>query len=293
VVIAVQKVPGDKDLETAGKTLQSKSDAAAKEAAAKAKAVTDAESSATKAAAKVSELKEVLAKAEAARAVVEPKLAPFKAAVAEAASKASGVRTALADARQALAAVQTGTCSVAGLTSLTPEQFCWSVLQATGTLDQMKEQSAKEWDAKNKPTDADKADPAKQAARTAGIDQLTLDKIKPHQDQFVRLFGNSAGQPQSDFFATADQALYFENAGQLRSWTQPSGNNLAGRLMKLKDPQAFAEELYLSTLTRPPDADEVSDITRFIAARPEDQKATAVSDSVWALVTSLEFRFRH
>jgi hypothetical protein len=238
-------------------------------------------------------LKEVLAKAEAERAAVEPKLAPFKTTLAEATSKASGVRTALDEARQALAAVQTGTASVAGLTSLAPEQFCWSILQATGVLDQMKEQSAKEWDAKNKPTDADKADPAKQAARATGIDQLTLDKIKPHQDQFVRLFANSAGQPQSDFFATADQALYFENAGQLRSWTYPSGNNLAGRLVKLKDSQALAEELYLSTLTRLPDAGEAADIARFIALRPEDQKAAAVSDAVWALVTSLEFRFRH
>jgi hypothetical protein len=292
-VLAIQKLPGDKELEGAGKTLQTKFEAAAKESEAKAKSVTDAESASSKAAAKVTELKELFTKAEAARAAVEPKLAPFKAAVADAESKASTVRLALADARQALAAVQTGTSSVAGLTSLTPEQFCWSVFQATGIMDQMKEQSAKEWDAKNKPSDADKADPAKQAARAAGIDQLTFDKIKPHQDQFVRLFGNSAGQPQSDFFATADQALYFENAGQLRSWTYPSGDNLAGRLLKLKDPQAIAEELYLSTLTRMPDAEEVSDIARFFDSRPPDQRAAAASDAVWALVTSLEFRFRH
>lgn len=291
--LAVQKLPGDKEVEAAGKTLQSKSDAAAKEAEARVKGIADAEAADAKALAKVSELKELLTKARAARAEVEPKLTPFKAAAVEAASKASDVRAALADARQALAAVQTGTSSVAGLTWLTPEQFCWSVLKATGILDQMKEQSEKEWDAKNKPTDADKTDPTKQAARAAGIDQLTFDKIKPHQDQFVRLFGNSAGQPQSDFFATADQALYFENAGQLRSWTQPSGDNLAGRLLKLKDPQAIAEELYLSTLTRLPEAEESADIAHFFDSRPPEQRAAAASDAVWALVTSLEFRFRH
>jgi hypothetical protein len=292
-VLAAQKLPGDKDIEGASKTLQTKSEAAVKEADAKVKACRDAESNAAKAGAPLSQLKEALAKAEAARTAAEQKLAPLKAAAAEAASRATGVRTALNEAQQKLVAVQTGACSVAGLTSLTPEQFCWSVLKATGAMDQMQEQSAKEWEAKNKPAEADKTDPAKQAARAAAIEQLTLDKIKPHQDQFVRLFGNSAGQPQSDFFATADQALYFENAGQLRSWTQPSGNNLAARLVKLKEPQAVAEELYLSTLTRMPDAGEVDDITSFLSSRPADQRNAAVSDAVWALVTSLEFRFRH
>jgi hypothetical protein len=119
------------------------------------------------------------------------------------------------------------------------------------------------------------------------------EKVKGHEDQFVRLFANSAGQPQTDFFATADQALYFENAGTLRSWCNPNGDNLAGRLAKIAEPRAIAEELYLSTLTRQPTDAEVADITQILSGRPADQKAAAITDLVWALITSVEFRFRH
>lgn len=292
-VIAAHNLPADKDIEGASKTLQSRAEDAVKDADAKTKAVSEAETAAAQIAMRPGQLKEVMARAETARTAAEQKLAALKPAAADAAAKASVVRAALNDARQALAAAQTGTFSVAGLASLTPEQFCWSVLKVTGALDQMQEQAAKEWDAKNKPTDADKADPAKQTARAAAIDKLTRGKVKPNEDQFVRLFGNSAGQPQSDFFATADQALYFENAGALRSWTQPSGNNLAARLVKLTAPETIAEELYLSTLTRLPDAGEAADLTQLIAARPPDQKGAVVSDVMWAMLTSLEFRFRH
>ena len=138
-----------------------------------------------------------------------------------------------------------------------------------------------------------KADATKQAARSAEIEELTRTKTKPHEDQFVRLFANSAGQPQNDFFATADQVLYFENAGSVRSWTQPSGNNLAARLAKLTDPAALTRELYLAVLTRVPSDDEAKDIASLLGSRPPEQRNTALSDAIWALLTSTEFRFRH
>lgn len=199
----------------------------------------------------------------------------------------------LDQAQAALTAAAGSTFCLTNLTPLPPEQLCWSILKVTGTLEQFRLQSEKEWDEKNKPTDADKADPAKQAARAAGIEELLRAKVKGHEDQFVRLFANSAGQPQNDFFATADQVLYFENAGNVRGWAGPGGGNLGERLSKLADAKAFAEEIYLSVLTRLPTAEEVNDIAALLATRPPEQRNAVIADAVWALLCSTEFRFRH
>ena len=185
--------------------------------------------------------------------------------------------------------------ALAPLTPLTPEQLCWSLLRTTGTLDQLRAQSAREWDEKNPaPTDpASAADPARAAARAAAIEALTEDKVRPHEDQFVRLFGNSAGSPQTDFFATSDQVLYLENAGVLRSWTQPAGGNLAERLAGTADPSTLATELFLAVLSRLPSPEETAEVISHLASRPADQKTAALSDALWALLTSAEFRFKH
>jgi hypothetical protein len=55
----------------------------------------------------------------------------------------------------------------------------------------------------------------------------------------------------------------------------------------------MAEELYLSTLTRMPTEPEKADLAVAIAKRPADKKAEALTDAVWALLTSNEFRFAH
>jgi hypothetical protein len=68
---------------------------------------------------------------------------------------------------------------------------------------------------------------------------------------------------------------------------------LSARLAALKEPAAVAEELYLSTLTRSPTEAEIGDITSTLAARPPEKKTEALTDLVWALVTSVEFRFVH
>jgi hypothetical protein len=199
----------------------------------------------------------------------------------------------LDQAQGALATATGATFCLTNLTPLPPEQLCWAMLKVTGTLDQFRRQSEKEWDEKNKPADADKADPAKLAARAAGIESLTRDKMRGHEEQFVRLFAASAGQPQNDFFATADQVLYFENAGNIRAWSGVGGGNLGERLGKLTDSKALAEELYLSILTRLPDAEEANDIAAMLDARPKEQRNAVISDAIWALLCSTEFRFRH
>ncbi len=171
---------------------------------------------------------------------------------------------------------------LAGLTPLTPEQLCWSMLQATGETAKQTRAGAAEFDKQN---------PLKKDERAKFIEEYVYGKLKARERNFVSLFGSAAGSPQNAFFATPDQALFFANGGDVRGWLNPSGGNLTDRLAKLEDPAAFAEELYLAILTRKPTAPEVADVTAQLAAQGADRK-TAAQELAWALLTSIEFRFR-
>ncbi|MFN0128829.1 MAG: DUF1549 domain-containing protein [Verrucomicrobiales bacterium] len=235
-----------------------------------------------------SELAAVIAQVESRRTATAAAAEASRQAAAEAA-------LAFAAATESLVPQWTEGFALASLTPLTPEQLCWSLLRATGTLDQLLTQATREWDEKNPaPTDpAAAVEPARAAARSSGVQALLEEKVRPHEDQFVRLFGNGAGSPQTDFFATSDQALYFENAGVLRGWTQPGGGNLAERLTAITEPTSIARELYLAVLNRPASDEESAAIVSHLSSRPPDQKSAALSDALWALLTSAEFRFKH
>jgi hypothetical protein len=177
------------------------------------------------------------------------------------------------------------------LEPLSPEQMAWSVMQATGLTDRQRLASTAELNKKKPLKPEEQKDPAKWAAREQEIEEAVHAKLKGNVSLFIKLFGAAAGQPQDDFFATADQALFFANGGQLRSWLAPRGGNLADRLIKMEQPEALTEELYLSVLTRRPTAQEVADVKDYLTSRKE--KSAAIQEMIWALVTSSEFRFQH
>jgi len=108
-----------------------------------------------------------------------------------------------------------------------------------------------------------------------------------------RRVGRAApGQPQNDFSATADQALFFANGGPIRGWLAPGGDNLTQRVLAMTDPKAVSEEIYLSTLSRWPAEQETAEVASYLAARPNDRPA-AVQEVIWGLLSSAEFRFNH
>ena len=74
----------------------------------------------------------------------------------------------------------------------------------------------------------------------------------------MSLYGAAAGQPQGDFFSTADQALFAANGGSINSWVAPAADNVTDRIIKKDDPRAAAEELYLAVLTRQPSEEETA-----------------------------------
>ncbi|MEZ6131633.1 MAG: DUF1549 domain-containing protein [Planctomycetaceae bacterium] len=179
-----------------------------------------------------------------------------------------------------------------GLKPLTPEQLCWSVFRVTGVYDNYWRVEVAELDRTSPLTDEQKQDPAVMAARNVELEQRTYDKLKGNVATFVTLYGAAAGQPQGDFFSTADQALFVANGGSINSWVGPSGDNVTDRVIRQTDSRIAAEEIYLSILTRPPTEDEVSEVTAYLADRTAD-RSVAVQELVWAVLNSAEFRFNH
>lgn len=232
-------------------------------------------------------------------------LASKKAAFEAAASAAEKLREKKAATLESLTGRWADTFAVGSFTQLTPEQLCHAMLQATGEVnkyplageaDFTKKLAAQET-AKAKPeTKPDPKKPApvilKEADRVQHVQDYVGTKVNATTKRFVALFGGQAGLPQNDFFATADQALFLANDGTVRGWLRPSGENLSGRLLKMEDAAAIADELYLSILTRPPEAIELTSVRDYLKARGE-KKSEAIQELGWALLSSVEFRFKH
>lgn len=158
--------------------------------------------------------------------------------------------------------------AVAGLKPLSAEQLAWSLLQATGFTDAERL--------------AQGAKPNEQALAT---------KLAAAAAPVTAAFAGQAGQPE-EFQATLDQVLFLANGNLLRTWLTPRAGNLMDRVAKLNSPEAAADELYLSVLTRPATPEERKEVVSYLQQRG-DQKAAAYQELAWALLTSAEFRFNH
>ncbi|RPI86328.1 MAG: DUF1553 domain-containing protein [Planctomycetaceae bacterium] len=160
----------------------------------------------------------------------------------------------------------------AQLKTLTPAQFAWAVMQATGEVD------------------AHRVILADQAT-----EQALYDKLIGYEQRFVQLFGGEPGKPPADFEATADQTLFLSNDPAITFMVKPKAGNTADRLMKLPADNipAIAEELFLSTLTRLPTPEDIADIQSALAGATPETRPTILYELVWAAISSAEFRFNH
>ena len=105
------------------------------------------------------------------------------------------------------------------------------------------------------------------------------------------MFGGSPGQPEEKFAATLDQTLFLKHGGTIRNLIAQRPGSLLDRAMKLTDPDAVADELFLSVLTRRPSPDERKDVVEALKAVPD--RRAALAEIIWALMASAEFRFNH
>src|SRR5262245_4316277 len=90
------------------------------------------------------------------------------------------------------------------LKPLTPAQFAWSILQATGEADL------------NRQALGDKV-------TEAGLHE----KLVGYEQRFVQLFGGEPGHPREHFESTTDQVLFLANDPLVINLLKPRGGNLA------------------------------------------------------------------
>ena len=165
------------------------------------------------------------------------------------------------------------TFAVALLRPLTPEQFTWSLMQATGLM-------AVE----------------KKALGAKGSATAVQAKLAGQAAPFVNLFSAQPGEAafNQDFEATLDQTLFLANGKTLRDWLTPRAGNLIDRLGAQKDVGVVAEEIYLSVMTRLPTDEERKDVADYLARHATNrQTALPCRISPGRLLTSAEFRFNH
>ncbi len=214
---------------------------------------------------------------------VEVKAAALSQAQAAVVTAKSNVDSALGDLAEAWA----NQAAVRTVKPLSPEQLAWSLMESCGIIDHYRNTADAEIE-KTIPKASVEADAAKKAERVFLVAQKAREQLRGVTNQFISLYASPGGQPQDVFFATADQALFVANGGTVIGWAA----NLANRLNAMTDTNALAEELYLSTFTRPATLAETAQLTAYLAARPND-RPVALKETVWALLASAEFRFNH
>ncbi len=241
---------------------------------------------------KVQSLREMMNKANNDLAAAQTQLDALRKQQTDKSQQLDQLAEELQTRRDTLTAAWSKQFSIAVVQPLSPEQLAWSILHTTGYVDRQRSSVQAALDKKSPLKPEEKQDTEKLAAREQEVEKQTQAKLKGIIDRFVKLFAAASGQPQDDFFATVDQALFFRNGGELQSWLAPSGGNLTDRLQNIEDAKTLAEELYLSILTRFPTAQETADVAEYLSL-PEVNKPKAVQDMAWALLTSAEFRFQH
>jgi hypothetical protein len=189
---------------------------------------------------------------------------------------------------EAIATIDTQTLRVYPLRNLSPEQLAWSMLRATGILDQAIVAKQAIYDQEHPADEATQQHPDWQRQRSLLTARQATDELRGNVDLFVHLYGAGAGVPDGSFFATAEQFLFVANQGAVYAW----GGSIAARVAEAKEPSDAARELYGSVLGREASAAEVDDVRACLEARPEERSRVA-QELTWALMSSLEFRFYH
>jgi hypothetical protein len=289
---ALQAIPGDPELTKVAASLVASSAAAAQDLAKANEALAARQAAMAAAQTQVQQAQENVTNAVNRAGALAQEVVAKQAAAAAITEKVKVATEAAQVAANKLEDQFSGGFASRPLRHLTPEQMGWSILRTTGVYDAYWAQTTAEIEKATPLSEEDKKDPAKLAARNLQIEQAVYDKLAPSVGTFIAFYGAGAGQPQSDFFATVDQALFLANGGAVKSWLAPGGENLTGRLTKLTDPAALSEELYLSVLSRMPTPEETTDVAAYLTARA-DQRPAAIQELAWSLITSAEYRFNH
>ncbi len=158
--------------------------------------------------------------------------------------------------------------AVAILKPLSPEQLGYATLQATGLADVYRTELSKKYS-----------------------EEALHAKLASNLGPFRSMYGTRSGEPEEGFASTLDQTLFVKHGGHIRNLIAPRTGSLVERAAKLAEPSRVAEELYLTVYTRLPSDEERRDVED--ALRGSTNRTAVLSDLVWAMLASAEFRFNH
>jgi hypothetical protein len=160
---------------------------------------------------------------------------------------------------------------VAVLKPLTPEQFAYAVMQATGHTDTER-------------------DALKKLGPKATEEMLDA-RLAPRLAPFRAMLGRGGDVTADTFSSTLDQTLFLKYGSAVRGLLPPRPGNLTDRLGKITNPDAVADELFAAVLSRRPTAEERADVAESLKKSADRPKT--INELVWALMASAEFRFNH
>ena len=98
--------------------------------------------------------------------------------------------------------------------------------------------------------------------------------------------------PGEEFQVSVDEALLFSNANDFKDKTKVANDRLGGELASIKTNEELVQRAIKAVYSRPATKEEVEAISAYIDAR-SDRREEAISQIVWALLTSSELRFNH
>ena len=110
--------------------------------------------------------------------------------------------------------------------------------------------------------------------------------------KFVKAFANPPMEPEGEFAPSLRAALFLMNDADLLKLLDTQPENLLTRLKALASPEAVADELYLSVLSRRPTTAEVAEVSEQFQ-RAGERRDAVLKQLVWALLASAEFCLNH
>lgn len=286
---ALQLLPGDAELTAAVQKLKERLEPLNKEAAVLEQTKTSREAATKEIATRMAATKQLLTAAMTELTNRQQMTTAKTNSLNQAIAAERDAESAVSAGREKLLDLWTIAAGVRTFKQLSPEQISWATIQATGVLESQRGAADAEVE-KSLPKSSVSADVVVAKTREMKLEQLLNEQMRGNVAPFINLYAASAGQSQEDFFATPDQALFVANGGTVIGWA--TSGQLAQRLTSITDAKAFAEELYLATLTRRPTDIEIQEAAQFLAARPTE-RPQAIRDLIWSLLTSVEFRFNH
>jgi Protein of unknown function (DUF1549)/Protein of unknown function (DUF1553) len=129
---------------------------------------------------------------------------------------------------------------------------------------------------------------------SGAVDNLPAWPAKREElEKQARDFSRQFEIPVENFQVGVGEALLFSNSERIeRDYLRESPDRLPGVLLGISDRSAAIAAAFRAVLGRGAEPEEIDAMTAYLSAR-EDRRAGGVSQMIWSLVASGEFRFNH